>query len=148
MFRNLSVFVLSLLIGAGAIAGTASAQRDRYRDRGGERDRGQWELLGDKRVGLGVDRDVINVGRREGRFEKIRLEVQDNDVFMRDLKVVYGNGEVDDIPVRELIRRGSGTRPIDLKGGDRFIDRIEMTYRSRPNFRGQALLRKSPHDQS
>lgn len=140
MWRNRSVFLLLLLAACLAVAGSASAQRDRDRGRDRDWNRDQWELLGDKRVGLGVDRDVINVGRREGRFEKIRLEVLDNDVFLLDLKIVYGNGDVQDFPVGALIRRGSGTRPIDLTGGDRFIDRIEMTYRSRPNSRGQALV--------
>jgi hypothetical protein len=59
---------------------------------------------------------------------------------MLDLKVVYANGEPDDIPVRSLIRAGRETRSLDLRGRDRAIDRIDMVYRSRPNFRGQATV--------
>jgi hypothetical protein len=33
------------------------------------------------------------------------------------------------------------TRPLDLKGrGERAIDRIEMTYRAKPNFKGSAKV--------
>ena len=48
-------------------------------------------------MGFLVDRDAIKVGRREGKFKAIRLEVSGNAVYMNDLKVVYGNGAPDDI---------------------------------------------------
>ena len=92
---------------------------------------GGWELLGEKRVDRRGDRDVIRVGRKEGRFEKIALEVRDNDVEIRDLKVFFHRGPPQDLQVRERIREGQRTRPIDLQGGDRVIDRIELVYRTR-----------------
>lgn len=100
--------------------------------------RDQWEKLGCQKVGFLVDHDVVKVGRHDGKFKAIRLEVGGNAVYMNDLKVVYGNGEPDDIPVRSEIREGGQTRAIDLKGRDRFIDRVEMTYRAKPDFRGFA----------
>ena len=101
----------------------------------------RWEQLGCQKVGFLVDRDVIRVGRREGTFKAIRLEVSGNAVYMNDLKVVYGNGNPDDINVRSEIRDGGQTRPLDLKGrGERAIDRIEMTYRAKPNFKGSAKV--------
>jgi hypothetical protein len=100
-----------------------------------------WSELGCQQVSfIGRDRDIIRVGRREGRFRAIRLRVRGTDVEMLDLKVVYGNGAPDDIPVRRVIKAGSETLPLDLKGGDRFIDRIEMVYRARPNFRAVATV--------
>jgi hypothetical protein len=42
--------------------------------------------------------------------------------------------------VREFIRAGGRTRPVQFAWGDRSIDRIEITYRSRPNFRGRAKV--------
>lgn len=59
---------------------------------------------------------------------------------MEDLKVVYGNGVPDDIPVRSEIRDGGQTRALDLKGRDRAIDRVEMVYRAQPNFKGSAKV--------
>ncbi len=100
-----------------------------------------WVELGCQQVSfVGRDRDVIRVGRRDGRFSAIRLRARNNDVEMLDLRVVYGNGEPDDIPVRRVIRVGSQSGPLDLRGRDRFIERIEMVYRQRPSFRGQATV--------
>lgn len=126
--RILSAMFLSALAFV-SLAGPAEAQRRR-----------DWELLGSSKVGFIADRDVIRVGRREGRFKRIKLVVRGNDIQMRDLKVVYGNGRVDDLPVRETIRAGGETRAIDLKGEGRFIKEVRLAYASRPNFRGQATV--------
>jgi hypothetical protein len=97
-------------------------------------------VLGEQTVGFDVDRDVVKVGRREGRFSRIRLDVRGNDVFVRNVRVRYGNGEEESFELREEIRAGSSSRPIDLKGDRRAIDTIELTYRARPGFRGQATV--------
>jgi hypothetical protein len=129
-FKKLAVLVSALTL-TGLAAGDALAQR---RD-------GKWVELGCQQVSfIGKDRDSIRVGRREGRFKAIKLAARGNDVEMLDLKVIYANGEPDDIPVRSLIRAGRETGALDLKGRDRAIDRIDMVYRSRPNFRGQATV--------
>jgi hypothetical protein len=100
----------------------------------------RWERLGCQKVGFVADKDVIRVGRGEGRFKSIRLQVSGNKVYMDDLKVIYANGEPDDIPVRSEIRAGGQTRPLDLRGERRAIKEIEMKYRSQPNFKGQATV--------
>jgi hypothetical protein len=89
---------------------------------------------------LETDRDTIRVGRSEGRFKAIRLEARGNDVEMIDLKVIYANGAPDDIPVRSLIRQGTRTRPLDLRGRERAIREIVMVYQKRLNFRGRATI--------
>ena len=125
--------VLAGALGLAALANQPALARDRGHD--------HWEQLGCQEVGFLVDRDVIRVGRRDGKFSAIRLEVSGNTVFMNDLKVVYGNGAPDDIALRSEIRDGGQTRALDLKGrGERVIDRIEMTYRAKPNFKGSAKV--------
>jgi len=99
-----------------------------------------WEELGCQKVGFLADRDVIKVGRREGRFKAIRLKVSGNAVYIMDLKVVYANGAPDDIRVRSEIRDGGQSGPLDLKGRDRAINRVEMVYRAKPNFKGSARV--------
>ena len=64
-----------------------------------------WEQLGCRKVGFSVDKDVIHVGRGEGKFRSIRLLVSGNKVHMMDLKVIYANGQPDDI---RSISRASG----------------------------------------
>jgi hypothetical protein len=99
-----------------------------------------WVQLGCRDVDLSVDRDVIRVGPRDGRFAAIRLRASGNAVQVLDLKVIYGNGEPDDIPVRSRIREGGTSGALDLRGHDRVIDRIEMIYARVPNFRGRARI--------
>jgi hypothetical protein len=100
-----------------------------------------WEELGCQKVSLfGKDRDSIRVGRREGRFKAIRLHVRGADVEMLNLRVIYSNGEPDNLEVRHFIRQGERTRPLDLRGWERSIDRVDMVYRTVPNFKGQATV--------
>ena len=102
-FKKLAVLVSALTL-TGLAAGDAVAQR---RD-------GKWVELGCQQVSfIGKDRDTIKVGRREGRFKAIKLAARGNDVEMLDLKVIYANGEPDDIPVRSLIRAGRETGALD-----------------------------------
>ena len=70
------------------------------------------------------------IDRREGRFSAIRLHVRGADVEMLDLKVIYANGDPDDIPVRKLIRADSRTRPLVLRGRERSIDQVELVHRT------------------
>lgn len=130
MFR--SILALAL-IGTIAILSTGDAAARRGGKRG-------WELLGSQKVGFIADKDVIQVGRKDGDFSKIKLRVKGNEVEFLDVKVIYGNGQPDDIKIRNKIRAGGETRAIDLKGGDRFIRRIELVYRSKPSFKGQATV--------
>jgi hypothetical protein len=133
--RSLAAMAAALIC-SGLLVADAQAQR---RDRDG--DRGRWVELGCKEVAfIGADRDTIRVGRREGRFKAIRLEARGNDVEMLDLKVIYASGEPDDIQVRSLIRQGTRTRPLDLRGRERAIRQIDMVYRKPLNFRGKAVV--------
>ena len=59
---------------------------------------------------------------------------------MVDLKVVYANGDPDDIQVRQWLRQGTQTGPLDLRGRERAIRRIDMVYRTKLNFRGHATV--------
>jgi hypothetical protein len=99
---------------------------------------GEWARLGCKDVRFLIDRDTIRVGRQEGRFSALRLKVRRAPVEMFSLRVTFGNGSRIDVPVREFIPPGGGSRPIDLPGNNRGIDRIEMLYRSVPTMAGTA----------
>jgi hypothetical protein len=133
------------LVTLTAVAAPASAQRDRDRDGhdrrddrrdddrrgGGDSHRGdEWVLLGSQSVGFRGDRDVIRVGRSEGRFESLVLGVKNGDVEIREMTVIFRNRERQTFTVNGTIRDGQRTRPIDLRGGDRVIESIEFVYRS------------------
>ena len=129
------------LLGAAlsALACTALITPDAMAQR---RDRGQdWVQLGCQQVSFrGRDHDTIRVGRRDGRFRAIRLAARGNDIEMRRLTVVYGNGNPDQLDVQRVIRGGSKTEALDLKGRERAIERIDMVYRQRDDFPGRATV--------
>jgi len=132
--RSVGVALSALLV-TMLMASDATAQR---RDRDRSRD---WVQLGCQQVSFrGRDRDSIQVGRQEGRFRAIRLRARGNDVEVRRVSVVYGNGNADDLDVQRVIRSGGRTEPLDLRGGDRAIRRIDMVYRQRDEFRGRAVV--------
>jgi len=118
---------------AGLCSAAAHAQRG---DWPGRADR-DWLELGCQRVSFRVDADVVRVGRHEGRFKAIRAYARGGDVEMLNVRVIYSNGQPDDLPIRHVLRRGDRTRPLDLLGWQRSIDRIELVYRALPNYRGR-----------
>lgn len=131
MFKTSMIAAMAGVLALTVAVGDAEARK------GGKRN---WEFLGSKKVGFLVDKDVIDVGRKDGDFSKIKLVVKGNEVEFKDVDIVYGNGQRDDVRIRNRIRAGGETRAIDLKGGDRFIKRVEMVYKSKPSFKGQATV--------
>ena len=128
--------VLALI---AALVTPAAAQRG---PRGGE-----WVPLGVQRVGFGVDRDVINIGQteewfRNRAFRTLRFDAEHNDIHMMSVRLVYINGAREDIRIDQNIRRGTGIN-VDLPGERSYLRQIEMVYRSKPSFRGEALVRVS-----
>ncbi len=105
----------------------------------------EWLLLGEKSVGFLVDRDVINISRSEDwfrnhAFRELQFVTENNDVHMLGIRIVYINGHTENVKVDKLIRAG-GHLTVDLKGEKSFLRRIEMTYRARPSFKGQAVIK-------
>lgn len=96
-------------------------------------------LFGYQNVGFGIDRDVIKVGGELGKFDRIRLRVLGNDIHINTLKVTYVDGETLDLAVDADMKANTRTNWFELKG-DRFIRDIQMSYRSKPNFKGQARV--------
>src|SRR5690606_32338057 len=96
-------------------------------------------LFGAENVGFLTDRDVIRVGNEIGKFSKIRLRVLENDIHINEMKVVFNNGESDTLAINADIPKNSRTSWIEMRG-DRFIKEIQLDYRSRPNFKGQARV--------
>ena len=91
-----------------------------------------WVLLGAKTAGfVGFENTTIQVGRNEGGFKRIRVNVKDRAVTLNELRVVYANGTEDVIPIKARVEAGTSYGPINLKGGSRVIKEIRAKYRSR-----------------
>jgi hypothetical protein len=101
----------------------------------------RWLELGCRQIrSSGRDRDTIDVGNREGWFRAIRLSAEGNDVEILGVQVIYGNGAPDELDVRRILRDGDRSRPYDLRGAERTIERIELAYRQRDDDRDRTRV--------
>jgi uncharacterized caspase-like protein len=85
---------------------------------------------------LSKDDETIRLGRQSERFRAIRLRALGLDIQMSQLRVFYNDGPSEDIPVGAFIRAGERTRPLDLKGDERSLDRLDLVYRFVPTSSG------------
>lgn len=91
-----------------------------------------WVMLGEQNVNGRVDRDRIQVGRYEGRFNKLTLVVLDSDLELQELKIVFADRTEYNPNVRQVFRESSRTRVIDLPPSEQVIQRIDLKYRNLP----------------
>lgn len=103
--------------------------------------RGEWELIGSQRAAmLSNDTDSINLTRKDGRFRAIRIAVKRQDIRIYGMVITYGNGEKETVPISGWVREGSVSDVFDLKGRERFIERIQLRYRSRLGLQGSGII--------
>jgi hypothetical protein len=98
------------------------------------------ELLGQLEVDFGADRDVLQVGRDEGRFQKIRLVVRGGSIELRDVKVTFDDNSVFDPESRARVLREDSAFVFDLPGQRRVIKSIAFQYRSLDRREGKATV--------
>lgn len=103
-----------------------------------------WDELDVQRFDRTADRVVMTVGRREGRVAQILLRADGEAITVRSLRIAYANGSVQDVAVAERLEFGQSTRPIDLDGDRRFIERVVVNLegRRRPGPAALALFGK------
>jgi len=89
-----------------------------------------WQTLGEKKVNLSLESDVMKVGANEGRFTTLKFKVEDQAIFLLRIKVTYGNGESDLKVIKQRINEGSESKLIDLPGNKRVIKSIRFFYKS------------------
>ena len=88
-----------------------------------------WKVLGIIKADKGLDRDEVTVsGNRT--YRQVRVKADGADVDIQSLHVVYGSGEPDKLEIRKTLRAGTSTFPLDLKGGDRFIRKIVLWFKT------------------
>ena len=87
-----------------------------------------WELLGSRQVDYTLDRDEILVTRLEGVFTAVKVKVKKGSLNMHSLVLHYGNGEKDEINLKQNFGAESESRVIDLPGNKRVIQKAVFTY--------------------
>lgn len=88
----------------------------------------KWELLGTRKVNYGLDKDEIMVTRMEGRFTALKIKVKKGGINLHKVFVHFGDGQVQELEVREDIQAGGETRVIDLAGNRRVIQKVVFWY--------------------
>jgi hypothetical protein len=89
--------------------------------------------LGKAHVDGRTDHDDIKVGRYEGRFHSVMLEVRNAPILFDHVVVHYGDGAAESLPVNRIIPVGGASQWIALPGGERVIRSLELWYaRARP----------------
>jgi hypothetical protein len=98
-----------------------------------------WHFLGRRRVNFLADHDKVGVSGNR-MYRRILIRATGNGVFMHRLRVVYGNGADDIIPVKYHFKQGEHSRVIDLRGGKRFIRAVHFFYSKPLNFKGASYV--------
>lgn len=91
-----------------------------------------WVMLGEREVNGRVDHDRIEVGRREGKFEKLTVVVVDSDLELIDFEIKFAKGAPWHPELKHFFKEGQRTRVIDFPGDERTIKFIDFKYRNLP----------------
>jgi hypothetical protein len=115
----------TIILAAAGVASTllavapASAQFGRWTDRG-------WRTVAYTRVD-GRDTDTIRL-RGNIRERAIRVCAINAPLNLRDFDIRYHNGGHQDVGTRDVLRAGTCTRAVDLRGNRRDIDSVRLKY--------------------
>ena len=88
--------------------------------------RAAWRTIAYTQVN-GRDRDTIRVPGT-ARYRQLRVCVFGGPIEMRDVDVGFRNGGHQDIGTRSLIRAGTCTRNLDLRGNRRDVSYVRLRY--------------------
>ena len=105
-----------------------------------KKDVGAWFFLEDKKVGFGVDHDVINFGNWKDDVNQIKLKVTDGPLKMFSMKIYFDNGTMQNVELRNRFAQGSESRVIDMDGGLRHLSKIEFWYETKGFLRGKTRV--------
>lgn len=128
MFRRLILTALALV--AVGVWSAAEAQT------GGDR----WVLMGTTEVDLSKGKDLVDVSKAKGRVKAIRLEAEDNPIVLTRVQVIYNNGTLHNEDRRINLLSGERTKPIDLRGDERFIDQVNLVFEPNTAAKGKASV--------
>ena len=91
-----------------------------------------WRMLGDAWVTGQFAREVIRVGKYEGRVARVMLVVTDSHLEVGDVVIQFGNAQRWSPGLRHSFADGSRSRAIDVPGHVRFIRGVELVRGSVP----------------
>ena len=129
--KNLLIFSFIVLIATGLSCG--SSRRSIAIEEG-------WDLLGESKANFVRDKDAIQV-HSNSRYTAIRFKVEEREIKLSDLKVVYMNGDKLEPSIEEVIPADQTSRIIELGLEGKNISQIEFRYRTTGSLlKGQAKI--------
>ena len=101
---------------------------------------GGWQLLGQSEADFRQDHDRIDVGRREGTFREIRINVRGAPLDINGMIVTFADGKTFSPNLRAHFDENSSSREIDLPGERRSIRSVDFNYHSPNRREGKATV--------
>jgi hypothetical protein len=125
--RLSSVLLVAVAL-SGCMAGNAPPPAGPVSPPGvaGHPDMTGWRLLGDAWVAGQFEREIIHVGKSEGRTARVMLVVTESSLEVADVVLQFGNGQRQSPGLRHSFADGSRSRAVDLPGHVRFIRGVEL----------------------
>ncbi len=99
-----------------------------------------WDLLGETKVNFIRDRDELKI-LNTTQYTAIRFRVENKDVHIKDVNIIYPNGDKLTPAIEEDIAAGQYSKQIDLAPEGKDIRSIQFSYRSTGNvLKGRATV--------
>lgn len=99
-----------------------------------------WDLLGERKVNFVRDRDELSIFNTK-EYSAFRFRVENKDVSIKDVEIVFPNGDVLRPQVNDLIPAGTYSREIEIAPEGKAIRTIKFSYRSKGNLlKGRATV--------
>lgn len=132
---RLTRFLSSAFIAAVFVIGSSFSTQTASTNKASE-----WFFLGDKKVGFGVDHDVINFGNWKDDVRQLKLKVTEGPLKMISMKVHFDNGSTQNVELRNRFVQGSESRVIDMDGGLRHLTKVEFWYETKGFAKGRSRV--------
>ena len=121
------------ILGETSIKDAKDAAKDAGGGGGKDRKRGDKDgdkkREGEKKAEAGTAAGEIDV--RAALVKRIKFEVRGAEVEFKKVTVTYESGDPEEIEIREeKVRNRGRTRTIDLKGGNRAIKKVLVSYKA------------------
>ena len=98
-----------------------------------------WQALGERIVDFRNSPETVVAKTGEGAFDKVKIEVKQTNMEIKNVKVVFDDGQSFDVALNKYMGAGS-SRVIDLPAA-KGIAKVEFTYRAASSGSKVALVR-------
>ena len=100
----------------------------------------KWEKLGQRTVDIKADHDEIIVTAHEGAFTKLKFKILKAPIHVRNINIVFRNGDKKNIQLNRKFSPGSESKVVDLPGNKRIIKKIILNYKTVPGVNSKAIV--------